>query len=119
MTNGTPRTPFSTATMPISSLNPYQSRVTIRGRVSSKSDIKTWSKASGQGKLFTFEVFDDSGEIRVTAFNEQADKFFELIQPKQVSTNHSENKFLSTEYLVRTGIESSTILIKIGIFYLY
>lgn len=84
MTNGTPRTPFSTATMPISSLNPYQSRVTIRGRVSSKSDIKTWSKASGQGKLFTFEVFDDSGEIRVTAFNEQADKFFELIQPKQV-----------------------------------
>lgn len=84
MAGGTPRTPSGTAVMPISALNPYQNRVTIRGRVISKGDIRTWSKASGQGKLFSFELCDESGEIRATAFNEQVDAFYEKVQPKQV-----------------------------------
>ncbi|XP_018494657.1 replication protein A 70 kDa DNA-binding subunit [Galendromus occidentalis] len=69
---------------PIIALNPFQSRCTIRGRVTSKGDIKTWEKASSRGKLFSFEVLDDSGEIRITAFNEQCDKFYDYIEVKKV-----------------------------------
>ncbi|XP_018495956.1 replication protein A 70 kDa DNA-binding subunit [Galendromus occidentalis] len=69
---------------PISAVNPFQNRCTIRGRVTNKGEIKTWEKASGKGKLFSFEILDDSGEIRVTGFNEQCDKFYDYIEPKKV-----------------------------------
>ena len=46
-------------------------------RISSKTDIKTWNKPSGSGKLFSMDVMDDSGEIRVTAFKDQCDAFYE------------------------------------------
>ena len=35
-------------------------------RVTKKSDIRTWSNARGEGKLFSLELMDESGEIRCT-----------------------------------------------------
>ena len=46
-------------------------------RITSKTDVKTWNKPSGSGRLFSMDVMDDSGEIRVTAFKEQCDAFFD------------------------------------------
>ena len=46
-------------------------------RITSKTDVKTWNKPSGSGKLFSMDLMDDSGEIRVTAFKEQCDQFFD------------------------------------------
>lgn len=59
----------------ISHLNPYMNRWTIKGRCTSKSDLRRWSNARGEGKVFSFDLLDvDGGEIRVTAFNDEADK---------------------------------------------
>ncbi|KAI3333186.1 replication factor-A protein [Ustulina deusta] len=69
---------------PIESLSPYAHKWTIKARVTSKSDIKTWHKASGEGKLFSVNLLDESGEIKATGFNEQCDAFYDLLQEGQV-----------------------------------
>ncbi|CAJ2502861.1 Uu.00g102550.m01.CDS01 [Anthostomella pinea] len=69
---------------PIEALSPYAHKWTIKARISQKSDIKTWHKASGEGKLFSVNLLDESGEIKATGFNEQCDQFYDLLQEGQV-----------------------------------
>ncbi|KAM7201495.1 hypothetical protein V8F33_003319 [Rhypophila sp. PSN 637] len=74
----------SSTLYPIEALSPYAHKWTIKARVTSKSDIKTWHKQSGEGKLFSVNLLDESGEIRATGFNDQVDSFYELLQEGQV-----------------------------------
>lgn len=69
---------------PIEGLSPYAHKWTIKARVSYKSDIKTWHKATGDGKLFSVNFLDETGEIRATGFNDQVDQFYDLLQDGQV-----------------------------------
>nr|XP_061787284.1 replication protein A 70 kDa DNA-binding subunit-like isoform X2 [Nerophis lumbriciformis] len=70
--------------IPIENLNPYVSNWTVRARVTSKSNIRHWSNSRGEGSVFSFEIVDESGEIKITAFNNEVDKFFPLVEPNQV-----------------------------------
>jgi replication factor A1 len=65
---------------PIEALSPYAHKWTIKARCSHKSDIKTWHNKNGEGKLFSVNLLDESGEIRGTGFNEQCDTLYELFQ---------------------------------------
>lgn len=65
-------------------LSPYQSSWSIKVRVSYKGDMRTWSNQKGEGKCFSVNFMDQTDEIRGTAFNENADKFYNLLQEGKV-----------------------------------
>lgn len=80
---------------PIEGLSPYQNkydstaivayfRWTIRVRVTYKSEIKEWHNQRGQGRLFTVNFLDETGEIRATGFNDQVDAFYHILQEGNV-----------------------------------
>ncbi|KAK5987089.1 Replication factor A protein 1 [Cladobotryum mycophilum] len=69
---------------PIEGLSPFAHKWTIKARVTFKSDIKTWHKPSGEGKLFSVNLLDESGEIKATGFNDQCDSFYDLLQEGSV-----------------------------------
>jgi len=72
---------------PIDSLNPYQNRWTIKARITSKGDMKSWNNARGSGTLFKIELLDDrGGEIAACFFKETAEKFYPLLEVNQVYT---------------------------------
>ncbi|KAL3155866.1 hypothetical protein ABBQ32_012870 [Trebouxia sp. C0010 RCD-2024] len=71
--------------VPINSLNAYQNRWTIKARVSVKGTVRTYHNARGEGKVFSFDLVDSAGgEIKVTAFTDACDKFYDLIQKGRV-----------------------------------
>lgn len=65
---------------PIEAISPYNNKWTIKARCTNKSAIKTWHNKNGEGKLFSVNLLDDSGEIRATGFNDQCDMLYELFQ---------------------------------------
>ncbi|KAL2140442.1 hypothetical protein VTI28DRAFT_3793 [Corynascus sepedonium] len=70
---------------PIEAVSPYANKWTIKVRVTSKSDIRTWHKPGGnEGKLFSVNLLDESGEIRATGFNREVDQFYDLLQEGSV-----------------------------------
>jgi replication factor A1 len=65
---------------PIEALSPYQNKWTIRARVTTKSEIKHWTNQRGEGKLFSCNFLDESAEIKATAFNDQVDRWYNVLK---------------------------------------
>lgn len=75
------------AETPIRSLTPYSQRWMIRARVTTKTDVRHFTNARGEGKLFSCDLVDaDGGEIRATFFGKAVDINVDLLQPKGVYT---------------------------------
>ncbi|XP_057813034.1 replication protein A 70 kDa DNA-binding subunit A [Cryptomeria japonica] len=108
--------------IPISALNPYQGRWTIKARVTAKGDLRRFNNAKGDGKVFSFDLLDsEGGEIRITCFNSVADQFYDRIEngrvymvskgslkPAQKNFNHLNNEweiFLESTSTVEACLE--------------
>ncbi|GAA6027015.1 hypothetical protein JCM8097_006042 [Rhodosporidiobolus ruineniae] len=105
---------------PIESLSPYQNKWTIKARVTSKSDVRHWQNQKGEGKLFSVNFLDDSGEIRATGFNKQVDDFYEMLVEGQVymisraRVNIAKKQFsnLNNEYEIMFGNDTEIQLVE-------
>lgn len=69
---------------PIEAISPYSNKWTIKARCTNKSDIKTWHNRNGEGKLFSVNLLDDSGEIRATGFNDLCDMLYDIFREGEV-----------------------------------
>ncbi|KAJ1279228.1 hypothetical protein BS78_04G139400 [Paspalum vaginatum] len=71
--------------VPITTLNLYQTRWTIKARVTAKTAVKHWNNTKGTGKLFSFDLLDgEGGKIRAVCFREAVDRFYDLIEVDKV-----------------------------------
>lgn len=99
----------------IASLNPYQNKWSIKARCVNKSNIRTWSNSRGEGKLFSVDLVDASGEIRASGFNEQCEKYYDYFQidkvyyisKAQLKTANKQYNTLNNDYEMTLNGESS------------
>ncbi|XP_059078003.1 replication protein A 70 kDa DNA-binding subunit A-like [Cryptomeria japonica] len=65
-----PQTTTSENICPIKTLNPYQNKWTIKGKVTHKRPIEAYSTTTKNGHVFSFDIVDcDGSEIRITCFD--------------------------------------------------
>ncbi|KAK4705716.1 replication factor A1, partial [Phenoliferia sp. Uapishka_3] len=103
---------------PIEGLSPYQNKWTIKARCTVKSDIRHWSNAKGDGKLFSVNLLDETGEIKATGFNDEVDnlapKFEEgkvyYISKARVNIAKKQFSNLSSEYEITFGRDTEVEL---------
>ena len=108
---------------PIEALSPWAHKWTIKARCTNRSDIKTWHNRNGEGKLFSVNLLDDSGEIKATGFNDQCDTFYELFQeggvyyvssPCKVGFAKKQFSNLNNDY--ELSFENGTVVEKVSYF---
>lgn len=78
------RNSYDQQTIGINELTPYIGRWVVKGRVTSKSQIREYNNAKGGGKVFSFTLADKTGEIKVTAFNIDCDRVYGYVEPNKV-----------------------------------
>jgi replication factor A1 len=109
-----PSTRHGASIYPIEGLSPYQNNWTIKARVTYKSEIKTWSNARGEGKLFNVTFMDETGEIRATGFNATVDEFYERLEEGKVyfvskaRVNLAKKKFSNVQNDYELSLERTT-----------
>lgn len=100
---------------PIASLNPYQNKWCIKARVTNKQNVRTYTNARGEGKLFSVMFTDDSGEIKCTGFNSGVDKFYDLLEVNKVymvsncSIKPANKKFTQADYEMTFNDDSQVV----------
>lgn len=68
----------------ISDLNPFQTKWILKVRAINKRPIYNWKNEKSSGKLFSLDLIDKTGTIRITAFNECVNKFYDKIADEKI-----------------------------------
>ncbi|XP_057842849.2 replication protein A 70 kDa DNA-binding subunit A-like [Cryptomeria japonica] len=66
---------------PIKSLNPYQNKWTIKGRVTNQRKMHQYNTAKRNGQVFSFDIVDEEGcEVGITCFDEIAELHYHRVE---------------------------------------
>jgi len=86
-------------------INPYNANnIALRLKVDNKSAVRNYSNAKGEGKMFSVDLVDDTGEIKCTFFNEAVDQYDSMFEVGKVfiiskaSIKPGNAKFCRTQY---------------------
>jgi len=75
--------------MPIAEISPYMNKWTVKARIASRSQLRSFQRKGGgaEGKVFHVEIVDaGGGEIRASFFDKAAVGHYELLQVGKVFT---------------------------------
>jgi len=75
----------------VKDLYPGMRNITVNGKVTRKFDLKTFAKDGRQGQVASFFIGDETGRIKVTLWNNQADNYDAL---KENDTVRIKNGFV-------------------------
>ena len=85
-------------------------------KVKQKSDIRTFSNARGEGKVFNVILMDETGEIQATAWNNNVDEFYPKLQEGKTyyiskgQVNLAKKKFATVSNEYELGLQRGTII---------
>jgi replication factor A1 len=69
----------------VNDINPFNSNnITLKVKVENKMNVRTYTNAKGEGKMFSVDLVDDSGEIKCTFFNESVDQYEHIFEVGKV-----------------------------------
>jgi len=101
---------------PISNLNPFNTNVTLKVRLSTKSAIIPYQNQKGAGKRLTANFVDSTGEIGCTMFNDVVDQFDPILEVGKVyfiskaSIKPGNPKFTKNDFEMSLFKTSSVVL---------
>lgn len=103
---------------PINALNPYSSKWTIKAKVTQNGELRQITSKSGVPfAVWEMVVADESGEIKVTAWREQAERFSQiaeegrsfLLSRGQIKMANKRYSTTSNSYEITLGHDSQMI----------
>lgn len=106
------------ASVDIYDLTPYALRWSIKGRITFKSVIREYNNFKGAGKLFNFTITDKTGEIKVTAFNEDCERIYNIIEQNNIyllskgTIKTADKRYTKADYEIT--VNSNTIIKKLS-----
>ncbi|CAB0040951.1 unnamed protein product [Trichogramma brassicae] len=77
----------TTECVKLSSMSDIVKSWTVRGEVSSVSCVRTCTIGKSQKSVFNFELRDDTGVVRATAYGKTADKIHDKLQLQLLCIN--------------------------------
>ena len=83
--------------MKINELKVRQGNVEVEGEITQKEEARSFNKFGKEGKVCNATLKDDSGEIKLTLWNEQVDQF--NVKDKIKITNGYVNEFQGEKQL--------------------
>ena len=106
------------STFPIREISTYTGRNwTIKARVTSKSQMRTFANDRGSGKVFSVDLLDkDGGEIKGSFFNASVEKFFDTLEAGKVytfskgSVKVANKRFSSSKHNYEITFDSDSVI---------
>lgn len=99
---------------PIAALNPFQTKWIVKGTVQKKSELREFKKKDG--KFFSFELLDKTGNIKCVAFNDGADLFHgivaegSVVEISKAVVKMCNKKFANTSSDYEIHLEKSSVV---------